>query len=436
MQMPNSAPSIDDLYPPETSSALPPSSSGVPTMDELFGPSQDSNSQRGSEHPANYKLQNVADKISRVLKTINMGSGYSGPINDMDAENPLTTISNAANKAGEWLSGKAGEAGLPDWASASYGMAHAMLLNPLTTMDQMSSDIPVAPGAQEVAQDMGRRALGVNKGMIKKMPGGVEAANAKAQIMMDNSVPSFFSGAEGNLNLAEKAAEDSGRVLGVIAKRAGSNVVDTNDIASKIIDELAPQNVQIKGAYIAHEKLANDVMDTITAHGNGPISFEEAARLKKTLQTEAGANWNNAPLRAAAYQKAYMIVGDEMEQGLERLSQTGAIPKDLLPLYQKQKQIYGASKMAITGLRDKAAAEAANNIWSLPGMVAGAGALAAGNVSHGLATLGFWEAARRYGAGAVARSMNAVSKAAIPGAIVNPAIAIGEGASNAGDGSQ
>jgi hypothetical protein len=375
------------------------------------------------------KLEDVSQGIQKGLKTINMGSGYSGPVNDMDAESPISTITNIFNKGGELLSNKFKN----PYVGAAMGMGASTLANPLTTMTApettLANDIPI-PGtatAQDVAQNMGRRALGVNKGMIKKMPGGIDTANQKVQTLLDQTnVIGGLRGASGNLDAAENALDNSGRVIGTILKRSGQNAFNTQDIANKVIDELAPAYPAI-GAYGKQDSLANEIVDTIMAHGNGPIDFQSAQDLKNTLQGEAGANWQNAPLRAAAYQKAYGIVGDAMENGIQQAGKSGAIDPSLFGLYKQHKNIYGAAKMAVNGLRDKAAGEAANNILSLPGVAIGAGAMAHGNIPAAFEAVGGVELAKRYGAGAVSNVMNYLSKAGIPASAAIVGKILGQG---------
>ena len=377
--------------------------------------------------------QKASDVISPVLSAVGNFGKPNVPYNEMTNQGNKP-FEEAGTATTEFL----GKLGVPGTVAAIPGTAISMAnpenwVSPRTPVPEGGIGLPGTDMAGDMAGNMARRSLGVTKGMIKKMPGGIETANAKAQTLMNESnIPGVLSGATGNLESAENALNQSGTVIGTILKRAGQNAFDTNDVSSQIIDELAP-NYPAQGAYGNKDALANEIVDTVMAHGNGPISFQSAQDLKNTLQEEAGANWQSAPLRAAAYQKAYGIVGDAMENGIQEASDSGTIPDSLMPLYTQHKNIYGAAKMAVTGLRDKAAGEAANNILSLPSMVAGAGAMASGHIGAGLDAIGLWELAKRYGAGTAARIANVASKATIPTRLGYPASGLAQVSTDNGE---
>jgi hypothetical protein len=389
------------------------------TPDYWFNSDDTNNS---TQQPQGYQgtwLENAGQAIPKIIHAIDQPGealGFQQPqTNDLDASSPLSDIGNAFDKAGGLVATKLGQSGYPKTGAALGTLTAAT--NPAlwagAPPGASMPDVPL-PGAgisQNTAQNLGRRALGINKGMLNRMPGGVDQANQAAQTMLDQGV--IGPSTSNTLDRAKQALDQSGSIIGTILKRSGQNALDTNEVASNVIDQLAP-NFPAQGAYGKQDALTNEIVDTIMAHGSGPIDFDSANQLKQTLKENAGANWNTDKLRAAAYQKAYGIVNQAMEDGINKAEQAGTIPQGMLPLYKQQKSVYGASKMAVEGLEDKANAEAANSILSLRGAAIGAGALAAGHVTPALEALGVWEAARRGGSGFGAPIANYLAKASVP----------------------
>lgn len=254
---------------------------------------------------------------------------------------------------------------------------------------------------QNTAQNLGRRSLGISKGMIKRMKGGVPEANKAAQTMLDEGVIKPFSGSKATLGRAEQVASRSGQEVGNALAGSGDHALDTNKVAQEVIDQLAPEFKG--GAYAGQEATASEIIDTIGAHGNGPIDFDSAQKLKNMLKQMAGNNWNTDKIKASMYQRAYGIVSNAMEKAVQEANPLG------VGSYLKNKQIYGASQKAITGLEDKVAGEASNSLLSLRGAAIGAGALATGKLTPALEALGVWEGARRVGAGTGAALLNSLN---------------------------
>ena len=258
---------------------------------------------------------------------------------------------------------------------------------------------PVKNAIQAGAQNLGRRALGFTKGMLKKV--GIEGANETAQEMLDKGVIKPLSGARATLERAEDLAQTSGQAVGEGLRKAGQNALDTNDVASNVIDQLSPK---LKGgAYDAQEKAAQEVVDTVMAHGNGPISWDNAQALKQKLGELARFNSGTDNLKATMYRRAYGIVSDAIEKGVAAGDASAA------PGYLANKATYGASQQAIRALTDKANAEASNSALSLRGAAIAAGSLASGHVTPALEALGAWEAARRVGASTGAAALHTLN---------------------------
>ncbi len=271
----------------------------------------------GDQNPPETALNKTAKAITGVMQTINMGSGYKGPVNTLEPQGQ-----NLFNRLGENTAEYLGGKNLPGnpYTAAAVGTGISML-NPqnwMTPLKEGPAQIPGQGIATDAAQNLGRRSLGINKGMLNRMKGGITEANQTAQTMLDQGVIKPFSGAESTLGRAEDLAATSGKAVGDALKSTGQNALDTSQVSQSVIDQLAPKYQG--GAYAAQEKIANEIVDTIQAHGNGPIDFQKAQDLKNTLKTMAGSNWNTDKIKAAMYQRAYGIVSDALENGVQDAS--------------------------------------------------------------------------------------------------------------------
>lgn len=255
---------------------------------------------------------------------------------------------------------------------------------------------------QSTAQNLGIRALGFNKGMLKRMPGGVPQANQVAQKMLDEGVIQPFSGTQSTLERAKDVASTSGQSIGAALSKSGQSALDTNAVGEEIAKQLTP--AFSGGAYDSDKKIVGEILDTVGAHGNGPIDFKSAQALKEKLGEIAKFNSTTDASKAQLYRRAYGIVSDAIEKGVGEANPAG------LPGYIADKSTYGASQRAIRALTDKANAEASNSLLSLRGAAVGSGALATGNIAHAAEVLGAWEAARRYGSSFGSASLNALNK--------------------------
>lgn len=167
---------------------------------------------------------------------------------------------------------------------------------------------------QGVTQGLGGRALGITKPMLDKLKGGVGRANQAVQDMLDQGVIKAWRGAAATKTAAEGVEATTGKAVGDALASTGQHALDTNQVSQQIIDQLAPKFQG--GAYDAQERIANEIVDTIGAHGKGPIDFKSAQELKNTLKEMSGANWNTDKTKAAMYQRAYGIVSKALEDNV------------------------------------------------------------------------------------------------------------------------
>jgi len=183
----------------------------------------------------------------------------------------------------------------------------------------------VQRAAQSAAQNLGRRALGISKPILNKLKVGIPQANQAAQEMLDQGVIRPLSGARATLGRAEDVAATSGEAVGNALAKTGQHALDTNKVSEEVINQLAPKFQG--GAYGTDEKIVNEIVDTIGAHGNGPIDFKSAQALKNKLKELSGANWNTDKIKASMYQRAYGIVSDALEKSVQEASgSSGSLP--------------------------------------------------------------------------------------------------------------
>lgn len=265
----------------------------------------------------------------------------------------------------------------------------------------------VKAGVQQATQGLARRSLGFTKGMMKKFNFGVPEANQVGQTMLDKGVIKAGSGTPATLARAEDLAQTSGKAIGDIGSgltQRGLKTIDPNAVGEEISKQLMPP--YSGGAYDAEKKVVGEILDTVGAHGNGPIDFESAQALKQKLGEIAKFNSTTDAAKAGLYRRAYGIVSkaldDAVQAGTEGTNKAGE--------FLANKKLYGQSQKAIGALSDKAAGEAANNLVSLRGAAMGGLGLATGNLHQTAEAIGLWELLRRRGEGTGAALLNSLNK--------------------------
>lgn len=364
--------------------------------------------------------QAASDKITKVMNAINMGSGYNGPVNDLDSQSAFTVIPEVAKKVGEWASDKIDQKIGVD--HPAIGPVVGTLIGTLGAAGAGPTLLPSEPGVQGdisfglpgtefSAQYFGGHALGITKKMIKGELGGEEAVNQKIQTNLDQGVISA-SGPDTMLSKAESVNQQAGTNIHNLLQSAGQDALQTQGLASQLIDKLSEPFSQ--GLYAEDQATVDKIVDTVMAHGNDGIDLNEAQGIKNIFRNKAGANWNTDAVKASLYQKAYGITGDALEDGINQAAQSGKIPPESLQEYMDNKNIYGASKMAITGLRDRVANEAAQNILSLRGSIIAASALSRGDFMKALEAFGTLEVLSKFGSATGSTIMNKMAGLSVP----------------------
>lgn len=175
---------------------------------------------------------------------------------------------------------------------------------------------------QEAAQEAGRKSLGFTKRFLNK-PGAIENANQVAQTMLDQGVirnpitHPLSSGAADMLERTGELKETSGQSVGnVISSLSGKGktAFHGTDIANEIQSQLTPK--YFGGAYDAEQKAVQEILNTVKAHGEGPIDFSSAQALKEKLQELGKFNSNTDAVKANLYRRASGIVRDALDKGV------------------------------------------------------------------------------------------------------------------------
>lgn len=272
----------------------------------------------------------------------------------------------------------------------------AMLQTGLAGVPEASAVLKAAPGALSYGQratnkvvdklgnaaiSSGRRALGYTKAFINKKAGNLAVANKVAKTMLDEDVIKPFSGAGAMATRAEALAEKSGNTIGQtygILDDAGQKSIDTNSVIANVVKQLEPKYTG--GAYDAERKVFDEVIDTIRAHGSGPIDFASASALKQKLQELGKFELGGDNVKRDLYRRASGIARQALDEAVDKgLSNAGLSPQ-IGENYQRAKRGYGAAESAAEALRNRGSSEQGNRIVSLTDFIAGSGAATTGQV--------------------------------------------------------
>lgn len=237
----------------------------------------------------------------------------------------------------------------------------------------------LAPGAESVAINMARRALGYSKRFFKK-PEDFARANQVAQEMLKQRVisPSTKTMIERAEIISEKAGKEIGDVLDQLDAK-GFNSVETTDIVNEVVNQLDPG--KSGGVYDKTRKIVEEIVDTINAHGpEQRISFESAQELKSVLKGEAKFDKMTDKKRSLLYQRAYGILRGAIDKRVDEVGQfIGDKEKKIFSDYVNSKGVYGKSEEALGALTNKLGGELGNAIIGLRETIVAASELAAGN---------------------------------------------------------
>lgn len=277
-----------------------------------------------------------------------------------------------------------------------------------------------SPSVDRFAQDKAAQALGYTKRFLNG-PGKIAKAREVGQTMLNEGVISPFANAEEMSGRVKDLAQSSGSEIGKYLKGMGTGF--DPDKAIQEIESLRPQFMG--GDYKVIHKALDRAIDTIKAHGGGPLSFEETNALKGILQEAGKFNTSSEALNIGTRRLAAGKFRGSMDSQLENIAsdpnvlqtspvsatdntpaaQSGGVfqgqtPTQSLDEYNnflKNKKVYGASQEAEKALNNRLSSEMGNKTLSLTDIIAAAPELATGNPIGAGLLVGLKRGAERYG---------------------------------------
>lgn len=267
------------------------------------------------------------------------------------------------------------------------------------------------PGAIPAA----RRSLGMGKSIMKRLPGGVERANEVASEMLNKGVISPLASSETMLSRAEALSAGSEKAMSGVMSQVGQKAsIDATDVGVRALDQIEKSFGNLKGgSFDLKQRVLKEIGDTVTAAGEGPITFEKAELIKRELQNKG--KFNRGALaedaeKASLYRQASGIwrqaIDDELKSQSPELSKT----------YLAAKKSYGLAEDAKKGLTDQYLAELGNKAPTLRGSILAAGATGSGGLGLGALAMLASEAGIRKGSQATAYTLGK----AIPSTLMAP----------------
>jgi hypothetical protein len=235
-------------------------------------------------------------------------------------------------------------------------------------------------------QEQAMKSYGVTKRFLNN-PQKVRQQSQTAQTLLDQGAIKPWSTAKSLLNTTQDMASNSGKGIGDYLSSLGKDgkiLPQEFEAQMEGLRPVQPDTGKILqgGKYDAINSKIDDAINTIRAHGDNPISFEEANRLKGVLQDSANFQSNK---EATLLDK--VIAGkfrDTLDNVLNRVSNRAGNPQ-AHQAFLKNKEIYAAAQRAQDPLYNKLSSELGNKGLSLTDWILGAGELSMG---HPLTALG------------------------------------------------
>lgn len=310
-------------------------------------------------------------------------------------------------------------------------------LLPETSMAEMAANSGKTTAIGAAAQDAAMNAIGASKRFLNN-PMKEAKMRQTAQTLLDENIIGYGSTAKGLAHKISNLAETSGKAIGKHLQEIGANNNFILPQQFKVaIEDLRPVQqstgkVLRGGEYDFANKRIDNALETIDAHGDNPISFEEANQLKGTLQDAA--NWQS---NKEATVLDRMIAGRVRETLDNALDQTSQQIEDITAHQEflKNKQRYSAAMNAQDPIYNRISSEIGNDKIGLTDYILAAGAITQGNIGEAMALLGGKKLARTFGPSSAAKVLNKVNNLNIkslglmPGKI-NAASTLGLGSNN------
>lgn len=246
--------------------------------------------------------------------------------------------------------------------------------------------------AENVALPLGKKALGFTKRFLNKEP-KAEQAIKTVQTMGQEGVMGVTKDTEDMISKVQDLASKSGKKIGDYLKRMGSGfdpngaIAALNDLRPRKVDGVllgvnnAPEGEKsVETIYTGINQKIDKAIDTIRAHGEGPLSFEDMNKLKNLFQQRG--NFKNFPDATELDRQIAGKFRQYLDDSLEKASavfggQSGHQE------FLKNKEIYRAANHAEDGLFNRLSSEEGNKKLGLTDVIAGSAAAGAGMVHGG-----------------------------------------------------
>lgn len=380
--------------------------------------------QMQKENPISSKIGTVAGALnSIVLPSANIGKGAaigSRLLNSAITGGGMGLLQNPGEKEGEVSDFQISDR----LKSGAIGTGIGLGLQGGGEM--FANAMKSSPTFQRLANRMSARAMGAERGTIKKI--GEEKVQEIGQYGLDNKLFGHLSNTDDMIAANAAKQAEGGKMMESVYNKidaAGKSTFNPQKTMYKVEEELggfyrSPIN---KGETSQLE----NTLDSIMMRGTENIPLKEAQALKQELGKVA--NWKSNVVvtdKEKMAREAYGIVSghidDAVEQGAREIGTKG-----LKETLEQGKKLFSNSKGAEQLLENKLAREQGNNLMgfsdkvilgaSVPGAVMSGGASVLPTMAGMVAKRGL----EKYGAQNMALGANAISKGLqkIPDAVVN-----------------
>jgi hypothetical protein len=263
-------------------------------------------------------------------------------------------------------------------------------------------------GARNLAKKFGARALGAERGTIKKL--GADKVDELGAYALDEGLLSPLASTDDLITRNAANQAKGGAMMDEVYTTiddAGKSTFNPQKAAEQVNEEVgsfwrSPIN---RG----ETNQLENTLESILMRGEGNIPIKEAQALKQELGKVA--NWkNNLSItdKERMARDAYGIVSSQIDEAVE-LGAKEIGSEGLLNTLKEGKRLYGNSKGAQVLLENKNAAEVGNKMFGLTDTIAGTGAMGAMGPA-GLGVLAAKKGVERYGYQNAALGLNKIGK--------------------------
>lgn len=220
------------------------------------------------------------------------------------------------------------------------------------------------PGALSIAGNlsskMAQKSFGFSSAAIRRL--GLGKVKDIATTLAKEKVIDPLGRRAVTLQRVDKLLGRTGEKIGEILDNSQA-VINPNDVAMEMANKLLPK---AKGPlYDKAAKVAEEVVDTITALGEGNVPLRSIHDLRKVIAGKARFNSMTDSEASELFEKAYGVLSDYMEKSIDKVS------PELRAAYKDLNKVFSAAKEGSDAIgRRVASSEAAE-----PGVTLGVGSL-------------------------------------------------------------